>query len=143
MRAATALVVALALSGCAKTAEVAVKRKEPVKVDKVAGTNFKRLQLEPAAATRIRLRTEPVQALHRFGGTTERTTVPYGAVIYDAKGATWVYTNPEPLVFLRAPVTVDYFEGDVAVLLAGPPTGTAVVTDGASELTGVEFGVGK
>jgi hypothetical protein len=143
-RALTATAIAaVALSGCAKTAEVAVKRKEPVKVEKVAGSEFKRMTLQPEAATRIGIKTEKVAALHRFGGQTERTTVPYGAVLYNAKGATWVYTNPEPLVFVGHPVTVDYLEGDVAVLVKGPPVGTSVVTDGGSELTGVEFGVGK
>ena len=136
-------VAAVALSGCAKTAEVAAKRKDPVKVEKVAGTDFKRMTLQAEAAKRIGLKTEKVGALHRFGGQTERTTVPYGAVLYNAKGATWVYTNPEPLVFVGHPVTVDYFEGEVAVLVKGPPVGTSVVTDGGSELTGVEFGVGK
>lgn len=68
--------------------------------------------------------------------------VPYAAVIYGVHGETWVYTNPEPLVYVRAPVTVEYIEGDLAVLLEGPPVGTAVVTAGGAELFGAESGVG-
>jgi multidrug efflux pump subunit AcrA (membrane-fusion protein) len=64
-------------------------------------------------------------------------------VIYDAKGAAWVYTNPQALTFVRQSITVDYAEGDVVVVRDGPPAGMSVVTEGASQLTGIEFGVGK
>ena len=70
-------------------------------------------------------------------------TVPYAQCSYDAKGATFVYTNPEPRVFLRHPITVDRIDGPMALLSAGPPLGTQVVTVGGSELAGIEFGVGK
>ncbi len=70
-------------------------------------------------------------------------TVPYSAVLYDAKGATFVYTNPEGRAYVRHPVTVDRIDGPTALLSAGPPVGTWVVTIGGSELLGIEFGVGK
>lgn len=76
-----------------------------------------------------------------FGGP--RKIVPYSAVIYDLHGDTWAYTSPEPLVFVRHSITVDYIEGDTAVLFDGPTAGTAVVTVGAAELLGVELGVGQ
>jgi hypothetical protein len=63
--------------------------------------------------------------------------------LYETNGDAFVYTNPEPLTFVRAPISVDYIEGELAVLLDGPPSGTAVVTVGAAELLGAEFGVGK
>ena len=53
-----------------------------------------------------------------------------------------VGTNPEPLVFVRHRINVDFVEGDQAALLDGPPTGTSVVTVGAVELYGSEFFVG-
>jgi hypothetical protein len=68
--------------------------------------------------------------------------VPYDAVLYDLNGKAWVFTNPEPLVYVRAPITVDYIEEDLAVLTEGPPAGTEVVTAGASELFGAETGIG-
>lgn len=77
------------------------------------------------------------------GSGTQRKIVPYAAVIYDVKGGTWVYTNPEPLVFVRQPVSVDYIEDDLAVLSEGPPAGTAVVTVGGALLYGAETGVSK
>jgi hypothetical protein len=72
-----------------------------------------------------------------------RLTVPYGAVLYDASGATWVYTNPEGRAYVRAAVKVDYVDGEVAVLEEGPAAGTKVVTVGVSELYGAEVGVGE
>ena len=72
---------------------------------------------------------------------SRRSIVPYASVMYDLQGNTWTYTNPEPLVYVRHPITVEYIDGDLAVLLDGPPAGTAVVTVGAAELFGVESGV--
>ena len=77
------------------------------------------------------------------GSGTSRKIVPYAAVIYDAKGATWVYTNPEPLAFVRESISVDYIKGDLAFLTEGPSSGTNVVTVGGAELYGAETGVSK
>jgi hypothetical protein len=76
-------------------------------------------------------------------GEAQRKIVPYAAVLYGVNGETWVYGNPEPLVFVRLPITVDYVDGDLAVLLEGPEVGTPVVTLGAAELFGTETGVSK
>lgn len=88
------------------------------------------------------------RARERLGITTAALTagpltVPYAAVLYEVQGSTWVYTNPEPLVYTRQRIEVDRVTGDRAILLSGPPAGTAVVTSGAAELWGVELGVGK
>jgi hypothetical protein len=77
------------------------------------------------------------------GSQTPRKVIPYAAVLYDVQGNTWVYTNPEPLVFVREPIFVDYIEGDLVVLLEGPAAGTPVVTVGVAELFGAETGVSK
>ena len=63
-------------------------------------------------------------------------------MFYDANGDTWVYANLEPLAYVRERVTVDDIQGGQAVLTDGPPEGTPVVTVGAAELYGTEFGVG-
>lgn len=76
------------------------------------------------------------------GSGAQRKIIPYSAVIYDLHGEAWVYTNPEPLVFVRHPIDVDYIEGDLAILVAGPPAGARVVAVGAAELFGAESGVG-
>jgi hypothetical protein len=77
------------------------------------------------------------------GSGTERKIVPFTALLYGVHGETWVYTNPEPLAFVRAPVTVDYIEDELAFLSEGPPVGTEVVTVGGSLLYGAETGVSK
>ena len=121
----------------------AAKKPEPLKIEKVPDTDLKRMTLEATAAERIGIQTHTVDGAP--DGTTgpAAMTVPYGAVLYDAKGATYVYTNPEPRVFVRHPITVDRIDGPTALLIAGPPLGTQVVTVGGSELAGIEFGVGK
>jgi hypothetical protein len=77
------------------------------------------------------------------GGTQTRKCIPYAALLYDATGNTWVYTNPEPFVFIRRPVSIDAIVGDEVRLRDGPPAGTDVVTVGVAELYGAEVGVGK
>ena len=67
-----------------------------------------------------------------------RKAIPYSAVFYDASGQTWAYLNPEPLVYTRQRITVDYVEGDMAVLTSGPAAGTRVVSVGAVLLYGAE-----
>jgi hypothetical protein len=74
---------------------------------------------------------------------TLRKVVPYQAVLYGVHGETWVYSELEPLVYVRLPIVVDYIEGDLAYLSEGPVVGTAVVTVGAAELLGTETGVSK
>ena len=58
--------------------------------------------------------------------------------LYDAEGQAWTYTNPEPLTFVRARVTVESVTGELAVLSTGPNVGETVVTVGAAELYGSE-----
>jgi hypothetical protein len=71
---------------------------------------------------------------------------PYAAILYDAEGNTWTYTNPSERVFVREAVVVDQVverNGEqVALLSDGPSAGTTVVTIGAAELFGTETGVG-
>ncbi len=81
--------------------------------------------------------------LAMLGNGVKRIVIPYSAVIYDQKGDTWVYTNPEPLIFVRRPIVIDYIAGDQAFLTVGPPSGTKIVTVGAEELLGAETGVSK
>ena len=77
------------------------------------------------------------------GSGDRRTVLPYSALIYDLNGDTWIYVSPEPLVFMRHPVTVEYIEGDRVILSDGPPVGTIVATVGVPELYGADTGIGK
>jgi hypothetical protein len=97
--------------------------------------------LSAQAAKRLGIQTDLVRQAQIRG--TLRKVVPYAAVLYDPHGEAWVYTNPEPLTFVRAHISVDSIDGDRAVLSeGGPADGTAVVTVGVPELYGTELGVG-
>ena len=76
------------------------------------------------------------------GSGTRKKVVPYSAILYDAHGEAWVYTNPEPLAFVRHRVTIEHINDDKAILGDGPDIGTKIVTVGAAELFGAELGVG-
>jgi hypothetical protein len=76
------------------------------------------------------------------GSGAQRKVVPYASVIYDLQGSAWAYTSPAPLTFVRDRISIDYVDGDLAVLSQGPASGTPVVTTGAAELFGTEAGVG-
>lgn len=123
---------ALLLPACGPTLERAEKI-NPVTLEEIEGTEFKRVILTEKAAERIDVQTASVRG----------TVIPYAAVIYDTEGNTWIYTNPEPLVFVRQPIVVDRIEGDQAILSQGLDLDTIVVTLGVSELYGAETGVSK
>ena len=105
----------------------------PAKVEAIEGSEFNRLTLTEKAVERLDIQVAEVAD----------NTVPYAAVLYGLAGETFVYTNLEPLTYVRAPIVVDHIEGDLAVLVEGPPSGTPVVTVGGAELIGIEFGLGK
>ena len=75
--------------------------------------------------------------------TEDSLVVPWEAVLHDVNGGTWVYENTAPQVFVRRPVEVRDVVDRLAVLSRGPAPGTRVVTAGAAELFGTEFGPGK
>jgi hypothetical protein len=91
--------------------------------------------LEAGQAVLLELTLSAQETLHKV--------VPYAAVLYGVHGETWVYSEPEPLVYVRLPIEIDFIEGDLAYLSEGPEVGTAVVTVGAAELFGTETGVSK
>jgi hypothetical protein len=130
------IIAGLSLAACHTSATKAVKVK-PAVVEKIEGSKLARVRLTTKAAERLDIKTAFVREVQ------QRKVVPYAAVLYDAYGATWVYTSPEPLVFIRHRIAVERIEGDVALLSDGPPAGTAVVTVGGAELFGTEFEIGK
>jgi hypothetical protein len=138
---AALIVVALALTGCSDTsAKDEGGSSDVATVEPIEGSDVARVTLSEDAARRLDITTAPIAAL---GGGTARTAMPYAAVLYDPNGDTWAYTNPEPLVFVRSPITVVTIDGNRAVLSAGPAAGTQVVTVGAAELLGTEYEVGE
>jgi hypothetical protein len=106
---------------------------EPAKLEPIKGTDVQRVIFDAVAAKRVGLQTAPI----RQNG--EEKIMPYSAVIYDPEGNSYAYTAPEPLTFVRKEIEIDRVDGDSAMLAAGPPAGTKVVTVGAAEVYGTEF----
>jgi hypothetical protein len=102
----------------------------------VAGTDIVRVELSADAAERLGVRTVAV----RSDPMSSRAVIPYAAVLYDPDGSTWTYSSPARLVYQRRDISVARIQGDAAVLSRGPPVGTVVVTAGATEIWGVEYG---
>ena len=134
------IIASVLLSACARGSATTTKV-NPVQVEEIEGSDFKRVVLTEKAAERLDIQTALVREEQMDG--TQRLVVPYAAVLYGLQGETWVYANGEPLVFVRQPINVDYIQGDLAVLAQGPAVGTEVVTVGVAELYGAETGVSK
>lgn len=133
---AAGAVAGVVLLGGKDSESAAIGHAEPAVLEHVEGESLSRVVLTPHAAERLGIETSPVRT------AAKGTAVPYAALIYDPQGDTWVYTSPERLVFVRAPIEVDRIEGEVAYLSEGPASGTEVVAVGGAELYGVEFEVG-
>jgi hypothetical protein len=139
--AAALLVSSLALAACTR-ASTEESGGSAAQVQVVEGSDQARVILSADAARRLGIETTPVREARAAQGSG-RQVVPYAAVLYDPAGTAWVYTSPEPLVFIRYRVQVTQIHGSVAFLSSGPPIGTPVVTVGASELLGTEYEVGE
>jgi RND family efflux transporter MFP subunit len=79
----------------------------------------------------------------RLHGEEQSLTVPDKAILYDIYGGTWVYASVGERCFERRRVAIRHTLNGRAVLAEGPEEGTPVVVDGAAELFGTEFGIGK
>jgi hypothetical protein len=127
---------ALVLSACREAPSDEHVIDEPVTVEHAEGTDVARLTLTAKGAERLDIQTARVEK------EGKQTLVSSAAVLVDPDGDFWVYTNPEPLVFVRHAIRIDYEEGGQAYVSAGPRPGTKVVTVGVAELYGAEFGIG-
>jgi len=132
-----ALVAACLAPACSEAASDTEERTPPASVEPIAGSEVSRVVLSQEAADRLGIETAPVES----GSRGE--SIPYAAVLYDPEGRTWAYTNPEPLTYVRAEITIAKITGTTAVVTSGPPVGTDVVVVGASELLGTEYEVGE
>lgn len=98
----------------------------------LAGEARQRIRLTARRAEELGLATAAV-AETEFRGKL-RKVVPVLSVLYDPRGGTWVFSNPDSLVFVRERVKVDSIAGELAVLADGPPVGVRIVTAGAANL---------
>jgi len=126
------IVAALQLAACGPKPK-APEKINPSTLEKIEGSDLQRVILTEKAAERIDLQTVPVSGM----------VVPYSAVIYDTEGNTWIYTNPAPLTFVRAPIVIDRIEGDQAFLSQALESDAPIVTVGVIEIYGAETGVSK
>lgn len=163
---ALALLVAGVLSACGGSDEPAAQPPASVEKSAVAGQPS-RLFLTAQAVQKIGIQTVAISAPSStvtssaasaystttsspaattastiVSGAAQALLIPYSAVVYDPDGQAWVFTNPQPLQFVRAPITIDQIQGDTAILSSGPAVDTLIVTVGAEELLGTEYGVG-
>jgi RND family efflux transporter MFP subunit len=75
--------------------------------------------------------------------TTEKgLVVPEASVLYDIHGDTWVYEDLGGNAYARRRIQIARHAGDRAVVSRGISEGAKVVTAGAAELFGTEFGAG-
>lgn len=135
------LIAGMFLSACGANAPAAgnapdTEEQKTITIEHLDGKQPARATLSEEAAKRLDIQT--ATAADETVNGAQRVVIPYSAILYDTEGKAWTYTNPEPLVFFRHPITVDHINGDKAVLSEGPPAGMKVVTVGAAELYGAE-----
>ena len=130
-----AVIAGIFLMGSCATVEPTVHKAIPaVEITEGADKSApKTLTLTADAVRRLEILTVVVK---------DPTAIPYSGVLYDKKGAPWVYSSPRERTYVRVPVTIDKVVGDSAQLSAGPDVGTVVVTQAAIKLYGAETGVG-
>jgi hypothetical protein len=138
--AAGLLLAGLPASGCAKSSTFdseAAGNGGAARVEHLNGVE--RIVLSAKAAQRLGIQTGRISRA-QVGGAA-RLVIPYAAVLYDASGKAFTFTNPSRLAFVERPIRVDYIKGGRAVLKSGPPVGTSVVVVGSAELLGTAHGV--
>jgi multidrug efflux pump subunit AcrA (membrane-fusion protein) len=141
--AVAALAAALAVTGCGKAQHFdneAASDLGPSRLVPVKGSEMPRVVLTAQAARRIGIETVPVRSA-AARDLRDPSVIPYSAVVYDAEGHAFTYISPRPLTYVRTPIRVARTDGPAAILSRGPRAGTPVVTVGAQELLGVEYGV--
>ena len=68
----------------------------PAVLESVPEGEIGRITLTDLAAQRLDIQTAAVEE-----GSASALQVPFAAVIYQPDGSTWVYSNPEGLVYVR------------------------------------------
>lgn len=126
------LAAGVVLSGCQEIPSTKVEN-QPFTLERIQGTDIHRVRLSAEVAGKINVQTAKVRAAGKD------RVIPHAAVIYNPEGNAFVYTVPEPLTYVRAPIAVRRAVGERAILAEGPPPGTTVVTVGAAELLATEY----
>ena len=145
------IVAPLLLTACQKQHD-AHQVEHPATITKIEGSDLSRVALTDKAIERLGIKTTSIQEADvssmqttatdlvaaqtastattmvvATGVTNSRKVIPYAALLYDPYGKTWVYTSPEPGVFVRQQINVDFIEGDQVFLTEGPSIDSLVV----------------
>lgn len=75
-----------------------------------------------------------------LAGRSQGLTIPSAAIVRDIQGGEWVYEKTGTNSFVRQRVEIASEDSGRALLARGLRPGAEVVTDGAAELFGTEFG---
>jgi multidrug efflux system membrane fusion protein len=75
-----------------------------------------------------------------LGGRADGLSIPAAAIVRDIYGGEWVYRKTAPDTYVRQRIEVANVREGRALLSRGLERGAEVVTDGAAELFGTEFG---
>lgn len=125
--------------------EVVAPKAKPVAGPPTADalTNSVDWYYELPGETKLRAGERVAVSIPAKDGEVERLVVPFHAVLHDIHGGQWIYEQTGEHTYTRRRVQVARLSGELAVLTTGPPEGSRVVTDGATELFGTEFMTGK
>ena len=135
------LVAVLSVTACNRQEEPSAEAPQPAKIEAVdGGGDVHKVTLTDDAMRQVGIRSEQVKAA---AAPSTLTVIPVTAVIYDPQGNSWTYTTVGATSFVRKAIVIDHIAGTNAFLRSGPAVGTPVVTVGASELLGAEYGVGE
>jgi hypothetical protein len=125
--------IAILVTSCAgAVSDEYVIENDPGGVEHIEGSELSRVSLTEQAMERLDVQTAEVDRSGRGA------VVPQAAVFVDPDGRWWVYTNPEPLVFVRHEIEIEREVGREVLLSNGPRPGTHVVVVGVAELYGIE-----
>ena len=113
----------------------------PLQADPTAASVDLYYEIPAAGATTLRP-GERVMAEVPLRSTVQGLVVPEAALLFDIHGDTWVYEDLGGNAYARRRVQVARHSGDRAVIARGLTVGQKVVTAGAAELFGTEFGAG-
>lgn len=127
----------LPLAGCDKAASAKGEVAKAASVAKAGPDGIKTITLSDLATKRLGITFVEVSK------AGETLTMPYNALLYDPSGGEWAYASSAANVYARTALKVEKIEGELVYLSKGPAVGTKLVTNGAAELYGIEYGVGK
>lgn len=114
----------------------------PLKADAGAASIDLFFELQQASATTLRP-GERVSVQVPLTASGKGLVIPDSAIVYDVHGATWVYEDLGNNAFARRRIEVARHVGARAVISRGLAEGRRIVSVGAAELFGTEFGAGK